>query len=47
MEEIKVLQEEKLTKYIDKFNELEIIFKRKNILIKENEAYVKELIKLI
>jgi hypothetical protein len=47
MQNIISKQEEKLTGYIDKLNELEIVFKRKNKLIKENEAYAKELIKLV
>ena len=40
-------QEEKLTTYINKLNELEVDFKRKNKSIKENEAYAKELIKFV
>ena len=47
MQNIISKQEEKLTGYIDKLNELEIVFKRKNKLIKENEAYAKELIRFV
>lgn len=47
MKNILSRQEEKLNKYIDRLNELEITFKRINKSIKENDAYSKELIKLV
>ena len=47
MQNIIEKQEEKLTTYINKLNELEIDFKRKNKSLKENEAYAKELIKFV
>ena len=47
MENIVMKQEEKLNNYINKLNELEVNFKRKNKMLKENEAYAKELIKFV
>ena len=47
MEDIIIRQEEKLNILIEKVNKVEEIIKRKNRIIKENEAYAIELIKII
>ena len=47
MEDIIIRQEEKLNILVDKVNKVEEVIKRKNRILKENEAYAIELIKIV
>ena len=47
MEDIIIRQEEKLNILIEKVNKVEEVIKRKNRILKENEAYAIELIKIV
>ena len=47
MEDIIIRQEEKLNVLVNKLNQVEDLIKRKNRLLKENEAYAIELIKIV
>ena len=47
MNEIIIRQEEKLNIFIDRLNQLELLIKKKNKIIKENEIYSLELYKIV
>jgi hypothetical protein len=47
MEDIIIRQEEKLNVLVGKLNQVEDLIKRKNRILKENEAYAIELIKIV
>ena len=47
MSEIIIRQEEKLNIFIDRLNQLELLIKKKNKIIKENEIYSLELYKIV
>ena len=47
MSEIIIRQEEKLNIFIEKLNQIELLIKKKNKIIKENEIYALELYKIV